>query len=217
VFERFRQGDGSSTRTHGGLGLGLALVEHLVDLHGGTVTANSDGDGRGATFTVSLPMLLADAPPEPARQAFAPVAAAVQPSRDVVRLDRLRVLVVDDDSESLALTQTILDGAGADVRTCQSAAAALELLTDWRPDAIVADLEMPGEDGYSLIRTIRALPAGEGVSTPAIALTAYGGPQDRARALAAGFNMHVPKPVDPGEITAIVAGIAGPPEPSAGS
>jgi CheY-like chemotaxis protein len=215
VFERFRQGDSSSTRPHGGLGLGLALVEHLVDLHGGTVAAHSEGEGRGATFTVRLPMAPADGTAERARRAWAPAPAVVHPPTDVARLDGVRVLVVDDDPESLALADAILTGSGAGVRTCQSAAAAFDLVKSWRPDVLVADIEMPAEDGYSLIRNVRALAAGEGGSTPAIALTAYGRAQDRVRALAAGFNMHVPKPVDPGEITAIVASLAGSREPSA--
>ena len=207
VFERFRQGDSSSTRPHSGLGIGLALVKHLVELHGGTVHARSAGKDQGATVTITLPAAPADSPavPEDAAQDTAPVI----PHATVARLDGLRVIVADDDPEGLMLAETILTRAGADVRTCRSAAEALGLLLEWRPDVLVSDIEMPGEDGYALIRQVRALPAGSGGMTPAIALTAYGRSQDRLRSVSAGFNMHVPKPVDPGELTAIVASVAG--------
>ena len=208
VFERFRQADSSSTRAHGGLGLGLALVKHLVQLHGGTVTAHSDGDGRGATFTVTLPIVTAAPAPESIPREH-PSAPSVDAQPKIVRLDRLQVLVADDDGEAVMLAEAILRGAGADVRTCLSAADALALLRSWRPDVLVSDIEMPGEDGYSLIHKVRALPANEGGETPAIALTAYGRPLDRLRVIGAGFNMHIPKPVDPGELTAIVADLAG--------
>ena len=208
LFERFRQADSSSTRAHGGLGLGLALVKHLVELHDGLVRAESAGEGRGAAFTVTLPRASGDvvsgaAPPAPS------AAVIAESATRVVRLDGLRVLVADDDPEGLALAEAILARAGADVRACGSAADALAVLRQWRPDVFVSDIEMPGEDGYTLIRKVRALSADEGCSTPAIALTGYGRPQDRLRSLAAGFNMHVPKPVDPGELTAIIAGLAG--------
>lgn len=211
VFERFRQGDSSSTRPHGGLGLGLALVKHLVELHGGTVVAQSGGESRGATFTVTLPVALADVPGESARRPHSSAPGTLEQAK-VVRMDGVRVLVVDDDREGLALAEAILAGAGASVRTCASAASALDLLRQWRPDVLVSDIEMPGEDGYSLIRNVRALAADEGAATPAIALTAYGRAQDRRRSLAAGYNMHVPKPVDPGELTAIIASVVGRPD-----
>jgi signal transduction histidine kinase/CheY-like chemotaxis protein len=206
VFERFRQADSSSTRAHGGLGIGLALVKHLVELHGGTVVAQSAGQGRGATFTVRLPVALMEVPAEGGVSGPSPAAAA--DSRTVLtRLDGVRVLAADDDAEGLALVQTILTRAGADVRTSLSASEALDLFDEWRPDVLVCDIEMPGEDGYSLIRKVRARSTDDGGRTPAIALTAYGRPQDRVRALAAGFNMHIPKPVDPGELTTIIADI----------
>jgi signal transduction histidine kinase/ActR/RegA family two-component response regulator len=211
VFERFRQADSSSTRAHGGLGLGLALVKHLVQLHGGNVVAHSDGEGKGATFTVTLPMTPSALPAvSPHDQPSAP---SVDEQPKIVRLDGLRVLVADDDPESVALVDTVLSGAGADVRTCLSAASAFDMLRRWRPDVIVSDIEMPGEDGYRLIHRIRALAPRDGGETPAIALTAYGRPQDRLRALDSGFNMHVPKPVEPGELTAIVADLVGQVEP----
>ena len=211
VFERFRQADSSSTRTHGGLGLGLTLVKHLVELHGGAVAAESGGVGQGARFIVTLPVALAEVPTE---SAAAPDsnAPAVEALHRIVRLDGVRVLVADDDSEALALADVILTSAGAQVKTCISASAALDLVRRWRPDVLMSDIEMPGEDGFSLVRKVRSLRPDEGGETPAIAVTAYGGPQDRLRALAAGFNMHVPKPVDPGELTAIIAGVANQPE-----
>jgi CheY-like chemotaxis protein len=211
IFDRFRQADSSSTRTHGGLGLGLALVKHLVELHGGTVVADSPGTGKGATFTVTLPIALPSIAPEP-MPSIATSARPVLAPAAVVPLDGLRVIVTDDDAEGLAIAEAILTKAGAEVRKCGSATAAFETLRQWRPDVLVSDIEMPGEDGYSLIRKIRDLPAADGGATPAIALTAYGRAQDRVRCLTAGFNMHVPKPVDPRELTTIIAGVAGRPE-----
>jgi signal transduction histidine kinase/ActR/RegA family two-component response regulator len=208
LFERFRQADSSSTRKHGGLGLGLALVKHLTELHGGTVAAASPGENEGATFTVTLPLAPADVPEQrPAREPSAVTGGDGHPG--LVRLDGLRVLVVDDDRDSARLAETILTGAGAQVRTCHSAPDALGLVAAWRPDVLVSDIEMPGEDGYSLIRKIRELAADAGGTTPAIALTAYGRPQDRVRSLTAGFNMYVAKPVNPSELTGIIAGVSG--------
>jgi CheY-like chemotaxis protein len=205
VFDRFRQADSSSTRAHAGLGLGLALVKHLVELHGGTVKADSEGEGRGATFTVELPLGAADTAPARAVALSAGRSLAHAPG---ARLDGLRVLLVDDDGDALDLASAILADAGALVKTCTSAPEALTMLTGWRPDVLVSDIEMPGEDGYSLIRKVRALPPEAGGRTPAVALTAYGRAQDRMAALGAGYSMHVPKPVDPGEFTSIVAGVA---------
>jgi CheY-like chemotaxis protein len=202
VFDRFRQGDSSSTRIHGGLGLGLALVRHLVELHGGSVSAESGGRGQGAAFTVVLPVTVPESTMGTAPGLPLPLDGAA-----AVRLDHVRTLVVDDDIDGLELTEAILARAGAEVRTARTADAALALVREWRPDVVVSDIEMPGEDGYSLLRRLRALPPDAGGATPAIALTAYGRPEDRERCLAAGFAMHVPKPVDPGELTAIVAGV----------
>ncbi len=144
---------------------------------------------------------LADATPSPT------LAAAGGPAH-LTRLDGMRVVVVDDDADGLALAEAILSRAGAEVRACASAPPAFDIVRSWTPDVLITDIEMPGEDGYSLIQRVRALSIADGGATPAIALTAYGRPTDRARALAAGFNMHVPKPIDPLELTTIVASIA---------
>jgi PAS domain S-box-containing protein len=203
VFDRFRQWDSSSTRAHSGLGLGLALVKHLTELHRGTVSAESAGEGKGSTFKVTLPVtvtagMLPAQPPD----------IAGLPLTNGARLDRLRVLAVDDDADALELAATILAGAGATVKTCRSAADALATLQGWRPDVLVSDIDMPGEDGYSLIRKVRALDAFRGGRTPAVALTALGRVEDRARSLSSGYSMHIPKPVDPEEFTTIVASVA---------
>jgi CheY-like chemotaxis protein len=214
IFDRFRQGDSSSTRAHTGLGLGLALVRHLVELHGGSVVAESAGEGKGATFIVTLPLSIAQIPASSEPRVL-PTGAL--PS-GTARLDGVRVLVVDDDRDALDLASAILSTAGAVVKTCSSARAALDALSAWRPDVLVSDIEMPEEDGYSLIRSIRALSPDRGGKTPAVALTAYGRIQDRMLSLSAGYNMHVPKPVDPGELTTIIASLAartGPIEPAA--
>jgi signal transduction histidine kinase/ActR/RegA family two-component response regulator len=203
IFDRFRQADSSTTRSHAGLGLGLALAKNLVELHGGTLTAHSGGEDKGATFVVTLP--LAGTARGGPRAALPRATQAPSPTAD---LSELRVLVVDDDVDALELATTILVGAGAEVRTCRSAVDGLKTLYDWRPHVLVSDIEMPGEDGYSLIRKVRAFSPADGGRTPAIALTAYGRSQDRMKALTAGFNMHVPKPLDPGELTAIVASLA---------
>jgi PAS domain S-box-containing protein len=203
VFDRFRQWDSSSTRAHSGLGLGLALVKHLVELHHGTVSAESPGEGQGATFRVMLPLtigagMLSAHPPKLTEPALS----------TGVRLDGLKILAVDDAADALELAATILAGAGADVKTCSSAAEGLAILQSWRPDVLVSDIDMPGEDGYSLIRNVRALAGARGGRTPAVALTALSRPEERARALSAGFSMHVPKPVDPEEFTTIIASVA---------
>jgi signal transduction histidine kinase/DNA-binding response OmpR family regulator len=208
VFERFQQADSTPSRRHGGLGLGLALVRHLVELHGGQVAAASAGPGRGATFTVTLPLLAgpaAEAPPPP--RAAAPPPAP--PPAGGPSLSGVRVLVVDDDADGLELVTAILGHAGAETRSCRSMSAAMATLDAWRPDVVVSDIEMPGEDGYALVRALRARPAERGGRTPAVALTAYGRMEDRLRALSAGYSRHVAKPVDPAELLTLVASLAG--------
>jgi signal transduction histidine kinase/CheY-like chemotaxis protein len=209
VFERFRQADSSSTRAYGGLGLGLALVRHLVELHGGTVGARSAGQDTGATFIVTLPVVAAAAAGEMVLPAPRVLDDAL--ARSNSPLDGWRVLVVDDERDALALAQATLETAGANVRACLSVGAALTELKQWRPDVLVSDIEMPGEDGYSLIRKVRALAPSEGGDTPAVALTAYGRVQDRLRALDAGFTVHLTKPVDPSELASVVASVAAQP------
>jgi signal transduction histidine kinase/DNA-binding response OmpR family regulator len=209
VFERFRQADSTSTRRHAGLGLGLALVRHLVELHGGTVEVQSPGLGLGATFTVKLPVAIARETDDtrPARGRVHPTAGA--PGRAAgPSLQGLRILVVDDDRDGLELVATILVTGGAEVRAASSAADGLKALQDWGPHVLISDIEMPREDGYSLIRRVRALGPGPG-RTPAIALTAYGRVEDRLRTLSAGYSMHIPKPVDPAELLVVVASLAG--------
>ena len=205
VFERFRQADGSTTRRVGGLGLGLSLVRHIVELHGGHVTASSAGLGEGATFTVTFPIRAvarpeADAPVSPPR-----VESPVAPGAS---LDRVRVLVVDDEPDARDLISTVLREHGAIVETAASVAEAFEIFKTWRPHALVSDIGIPEEDGFSLIRRIRALSDAEGGRTPAIALTAFARVEDRARAIEAGYNVHVPKPVDPNVLAMAVVGSA---------
>ena len=207
IFDRFKQGESGSTRNQGGLGIGLALVRHLVELHGGSVTAESAGEGKGATFRVKLPLVAALASSQDDRAhptARQPVSAYQGPS-----LRGLRVLVVDDDPDALDLIATILRRAEAETQLCSSPPEALAMLRSWKPHVLVSDIEMPGEDGYSLIRKVRELGGSDGGQTPAVALTAYGRPEDRVRSLSAGFSMHVAKPVDPVELGVIVANLAG--------
>ncbi|HVQ77403.1 MAG TPA: ATP-binding protein [Candidatus Binatia bacterium] len=208
IFERFRQVDSSTTRTVGGLGVGLSLVRHLVELHGGSVGAESAGEGQGATFTVQLPLAAprALALRNESRDQAAEGAGPRPPGSG---LRGIRTLVIDDDRDALDLISVILAGAGADVRTCVSAAEGLALWREWRPDVLLSDIQMPGEDGYSLIRRVRAAERDAGPRVPAIALTAYGRAEDRTRALSAGFSMHLPKPVDPAELVSVVASLAG--------
>lgn len=208
VFDRFRQADTSSTRLHAGLGLGLALVRHLVEAHGGTVTAQSPGKGKGATFVVTLPVALAKIEDGTAERVH-PTARAVMPTYVGPALEGIKVLVVDDDPDALDLATAILVSARADVRTSGSADEAVGVFQAWPPDVLIADIEMPGEDGLSLIRKIRAFEPARGGKVPAIALTAYGRVEDRMRTLSAGFSMHVPKPVEPAELTMVVASLAG--------
>jgi CheY-like chemotaxis protein len=198
VFERFRQSDSSSTRAHGGLGLGLALVRHLVELHGGTVVAKSGGEGQGARFTVLLPLMV---PPD-AREA----ADAAPP----IDLQGLKVLVVDDDGEARELVAAALRRAGAQVRTAANASEALADVGQHPPAVIVSDLEMPGVDGYQLIQRLRALDPEHGGTIPAAALTAHARPDEVRRALDAGFQRHVSKPAAPEEIARAVAALAQP-------
>ena len=206
VFERFRQADGSTTRTHGGLGLGLAIVRHLVEQHGGHVSAESAGESLGSTFTVSLPIAAVKVPTEAPANVEQRPSPAVQ-GGGAAGLSGVRVLVVDDQPDARELLTMVLGGAGAEVSTASSADEALEVLRGEQVDVLVSDVGMPVEDGYSLVGRVRSLETG---LIPAVALTAYASEEDRQRALAAGFDAHVAKPVEPAELVSVIAGLVTP-------
>jgi CheY-like chemotaxis protein/nitrogen-specific signal transduction histidine kinase len=209
MFDLFRQADSTITRTHGGLGLGLAIVRRVVEMHGGSVQADSDGEGQGATFTVTFPLT-----------GLRPIEEAGADSTHhgalmhgllfdgAPALKGLHVLVVDDEPETRELLVTVLSKCGAEVKASASAKDAIEALKQWPADVLVSDIGMPGEDGYDLIRKVRAMEPERGGRIPAVALTAYARAEDRLRALSAGFQMHVPKPVEPVELAAVVASFA---------
>ncbi|MCA1555214.1 MAG: response regulator [Acidobacteria bacterium] len=211
IFDRFRQADGTTTRKHGGLGLGLAIVRHLVELHGGTIRAASDGNGQGSTFTLSLPLapaLSATGNGEPTVS----TADAGEQSKSLAHatvLENLCILIVDDEADTRELIQEVLARQGAEVRAVGSAAEALQMLTEWSPDLLISDIGMPGQDGYELIKRVRKLDVEHHGQIPAVALTAYAGAEDRRRALAAGFQVHLAKPVDPKALIATAARLAG--------
>jgi signal transduction histidine kinase/ActR/RegA family two-component response regulator len=207
VFDRFRQADSTTTRNYGGLGLGLAIVRHLVELHGGTVSAESGGEGRGATFSTTFPILAVSTELQSAETAFDAREGKASNSR--CELEGLRVLVVDDEPDTRHVISAVITKSGAEVKTCASVAEALEMLKLWKPDILMSDIGMPDEDGYSLIRKVRALSVESGGLIPAAALTAYARDDDRERALEAGFQMHVAKPIGSKELIATVAGLAG--------
>lgn len=206
VFERFRQADSSTTRKHGGLGLGLAIVRHLVELHGGTVSVESAGAGQGAKFIVRLPA--ATAPPATPSDFVVHTADEADENGEAAEapdLAGLRVLLVDDEPDTLEILRTMLNQFGANVRGAASTTDALEALLAWKPDVLVSDLGMPGEDGYALIGKVRALTREQGCDIPAAALTAHVRDEDRSKALAAGYQTHLKKPVDPTKLAAAVA------------
>jgi len=206
VFDRFRQADASTTRRHGGLGLGLAIVKQLVELHGGSVYAESDGEGRGARFIVMLP-LAATQPTAEDPLKLPPVSEA--PASLAPSLGGVTVLVVDDEPDALRLIRRVLEGCGAQVLTAESADAAINLLRLNKPAVLVSDIGMIGRDGYDLIREVRSLSEAEGGRIPAVALTAFARSEDRTRAMISGYQVHIAKPVEPDELTATVASLSG--------
>ncbi|MBD2012974.1 response regulator [Microcoleus sp. FACHB-53] len=200
VFEYFRQADGTTTRTHGGLGLGLAIVRQLVEMHNGVVYATSEGEGEGATFIVQLPMIHSEPkqPPQKYRIVLDNFPA----------LDGLRVVVVDNCADTLELIAFILEQCKAQVRTATSVEEAINAIAQLKPDILISDIGMPEEDSYSLIRQVRTLEVDQGKPILAVALTAFAREEDRTRTLDAGFHMHLPKPVEPAELVAVVANLA---------
>jgi len=209
IFERFWQDDTGTDRRHRGLGLGLAIVRHLVESHGGEVHAHSEGPGHGSLFRVSLPLMVTvEHLKDPHRRH--PVASDGSRTSDLAVLNGSKVLVVDDEPDANELVQTLLVGVGAEVRVAASTRQALSILDRWHPDVIVSDVGMPDEDGYALIRQIRARPIEHGGQIPAVALTAYARVEDRVRILTTGFQMHVVKPVDPAELIAVIASLSRP-------
>ena len=203
VFERFRQADSTYTRRIGGLGLGLAIVRHLVELHGGTVTAKSEGKDKGSVFTITLP--IADS------KLFAPVANGSRPTEISLELGKkasgMSILLVEDDKDSRDMLEMVLSIYAVKVESAETVAEAVDKLKTLRPDVLVSDIGLPGEDGYDLIRKVRALPSREGGDTPAIALTGYVSVQDRKLALDAGYQDHLPKPVNPNLLLELLVGM----------
>jgi PAS domain S-box-containing protein len=210
VFDRFRQADDPNTRKHGGLGLGLAIVRHLVELHGGTIQAESPGIGRGATFKVRLPLITIKI--EPVDSEAKQWESGVERSRlfdRQISLNGLQILVVEDEKDSREMVAFVLEQCRAEVRMAASAAEALDILDKWQPDVLISDISMPEMDGYELIRRVRNRAPEQGGRIPAVALTAYARSEDRTRAISTGFQMHIPKPVDPAELITIIASLTG--------
>jgi PAS domain S-box-containing protein len=207
IFERFRQAESGITRHHGGLGLGLAIARHIVEMHGGTIHAASDGEGKGSTFRVKLPLMIVHVESHPEPHRVHPRAIKFGEPMVAVLLKGVHVLAIDDDHDALLMMRQILEAAGATVETAGSAAQALEKLAVARPHAIITDLGMPGMDGFELIERIRRSPDLAVRDIPAAALTAYARSEDRAKALRSGFSLHLAKPIDPAELVAAVGAL----------
>ena len=197
LFEPFRQADGKDTRRHGGLGLGLAIVRHLVEMHGGTIVASSSGEGHGATFVVRLPL----------KAVAVHVLEQREKQASLPQLDKVKALVVDDEASARELMSAVLQKCGAEVVAVGSVPEALSAIVEWQPNVVVSDIAMPDQSGYDLITKIRALKPEQGGNIPAVAVTAYTKMEDRMKALAAGFQSHVAKPVEPGELALVVASL----------
>jgi CheY-like chemotaxis protein len=208
VFEAFRQADSGTSRSFGGLGLGLAIVRHLVELHGGSVRAFSEGPGLGARFSVRLPVTAPTGTSRSAVEPVRPLSGAPNHSRGLSAVAGLKILVVDDEPDARELLATVLAQYQAQVSVAGSASEAFDLFTRERPHVLISDIGMPGEDGYALIGKVRSLSPNQGGRTPAIALTAYARSEDRTRALARGFNQHLAKPVDARELLVLIANLA---------
>jgi CheY-like chemotaxis protein len=208
VFDRFRQAEASTTRKFGGLGLGLAIARHLVELHGGLISVESAGTGQGSTFTVRLPIMpLRLTSAEEQQTSGTNVWGA--PADVEPLLKGLIIVVVDDEEDARQLLTQMLTSYGATVKSAESSAQAFSLIQQHPPDLLVSDIGMPGEDGYSLIRKVREYEQGRDAKLPAVALTAFARPRDRMQALAAGFHYHVPKPVEPSELVTVIASLTG--------
>jgi CheY-like chemotaxis protein len=207
VFERFSQADTSATKRYSGLGLGLAIVKSLAELHGGSVRVKSGGEGKGTTFIVSLPISLVHTGDKSENRQRTKVETD-GPTLHTADLTGVRVVVVDDEADAIGLVKRIMEGCGAIVEACTSAEECLACVPTFRPDVLISDIGMPDMDGYKLIGKLRALRAEQGGQTPAIALTAFARSEDRRQAMLAGFDMHVSKPVEPGELVAVVSRLA---------
>jgi hypothetical protein len=212
VFDRFRQADATASRAHSGLGLGLAIVRQLVELHGGTISVRSAGRNSGSSFVVSLPMMVAHSSREPKieRRHTTATGSPTMVHRPM-RMAGVKVVIVDDEPDARSLLRRLLEDCDAEVHTAETADEAVALVQAERPHVLISDIGMPGEDGYGLIRRVRALSAETGGHTPAVALTAYARAEDRVKAIVAGFQHHLSKPVEPSELIAIVASLAGRP------
>ncbi|HEX8287166.1 MAG TPA: PAS domain S-box protein [Pyrinomonadaceae bacterium] len=213
VFDRFRQADSSTTKKYGGLGLGLAIVKQLVELHGGTVEAANRKDESGAIFTVKLPLMVVRQGAEQRGRDLSrvhPVAGGGEIAFDCPpELTGIKILAIDDEPDARFLLTAILEKCGAEIKTCESATQAIDLLEEFQPDILISDIGMPEEDGYALIKRVRDAERGTSKRIPAVALTAFARVEDRLKALSAGFNMHVPKPVEPAELAMVIASLVG--------